>query len=53
MLQFVEQKKVFYYDYIDKFERLAGTELPPRAQFLSRLAGEECFKADYARAQLV
>ena len=51
MLQLVEQKEVFCYDYIHKFERLAETELLPRAQFFSRLAGEECTKADYARAE--
>ena len=54
MLQLVEQKGVFCYDYIDKFERLAAeTELPPRAQFFSRLGGKECFEEDYARAQRV
>ena len=50
MLQLVEQLGVFCYDYNDRFERHAETELPPRAQFFCRLAGEECSKADYARA---
>ena len=53
MLLLVEQKEVFCYDYIDKFERIAETELSPRAQFFSRLAGDECFEADYAHAQRV
>ena len=53
MLQLVDQKGVFCYDYSDKFERLAETELPPRAQFFSRLANEECSEADYACAQRV
>ena len=33
MVQLVEQKRVFCYDYIDKFERLDETALPPREQF--------------------
>ena len=53
MLQLVEKKGVFCYDYIEKFKRLAETELPPRAQFFNRLAGEECSEADYARGQRV
>ena len=53
MIQLVEQKGVFCYDYIDKFERLDETSLLPREQFYNRLAGEDCFEADYARAQRV
>ena len=53
MLQLVEQKELFCYDYIDKLKRFAETELPPRAQFFSRLAGEECYEADYWRVQRV
>ena len=53
MVQVVEQKGVFCYDYIDKFERLYETALPPREQFYNRLAGEDCSEADYACAQLV
>ena len=47
MLQLVEQKELVCYDYIDKFERLAETELPLFAQIFGRLAGEECLKADH------
>ena len=53
MVQLVEQKGVCCYDYIDKFERLDETSLPPREQLYNRLAGEDCSKADYARAQRV
>ena len=34
MLQLVEQKRVFCYENIDKFERLAEKELSFRAHFL-------------------
>ena len=34
MVKMVEQKGVFCYDYIDKYERLAERTLPPREQFL-------------------
>ena len=44
---------MFCYDYIDKFEQLDETALPPREQFYNRLAGEDCSEADYARAQRV
>ena len=53
MIQLVEHKGVFYYDYIDKFERLDETALPPREQFYNRLAGEDCSEANYARVQRV
>ena len=53
MVQLVEQKKVFCYDYIDSFERLDETALPPCKQFNNRLAGEDCSEADYAREQRV
>ena len=53
MVQLVEQKGIFCYDYIDKFERLDETALPPREQFYNRLVGEDCSEADYSRSQLV
>ena len=53
MIQMLEQKGVFCYDYIDKFERLGERVLPPREQFYNRLAGEECSEENYARAQKV
>ena len=53
MAQLVEQKGVFCYDYIDKFERFDETALSPREQFYNQLAGEDCSEADYARAQRV
>ena len=53
MLQMLEQKGVFCYDYIDKHERLLETKLPPREQFYNRLSGEECSEENYARAQKV
>ena len=37
MVQLVEQKGVFCYDYIDKFERLDETALPPLERFYNRL----------------
>ena len=53
MVQLVEQKGVFCYDYIDKFERLDETALPPRELVYNRLANKDCSEADYARAQRV
>ena len=53
LVQLVEQKGFFCYDYIDKFERLDESALPPRDQFYNLLAGEDCSEADYARAQRV
>ena len=53
MVQLIEQKGVLCYDYIDKFERLVETALPPREQFYNRLACDDYFLADYARAQRV
>ena len=53
MVQLVEQKRVFCYDYIDRFERLDETALLPREQFYNRLAGENCSEANFARAQRV
>ena len=53
MVQLVEQKGVFCYNYIDKLEPLDETALPPREQFYNRLAGKDCSEADYARAQRV
>ena len=53
MVQLIEQKGIFSYDYIDKFERLEETSLLHRDQFYNRLAGKNCSEADYARAQRV
>ena len=53
MVQLVEQKGVFCYDYIDKFERLDETALPPHEQFYNRLAGEDCSEAVHARSKRV
>ena len=53
MVQLVEQKGMFCYDYIDKFKRFDETALPPREQFYNRLAGEDCSEANYASVQRV
>ena len=53
MVQLVEQKGVFCYDYIDKFERHNETAVRPSEQFNNWLAGEDWIEANYARAQRV
>ena len=51
LIQLVEQKGVFCYDYIDRCERLDETALPPLETFYNRLTGEDCSEADDARGQ--
>ena len=53
MVQFVEQNKMFCYNYIDKFKRLDKTALAPREQLYNWFAGKHCSEPDNARAQRV
>lgn len=52
-LKLMTQKGVYPYDYIDSFNKLNRTSLPPRKAFYSRLYDSECSKQDYLRAKLV
>lgn len=52
-LKLMTQKGVYPYDYIDSFDKLNRTALPPREAFYSRLYDSECSMSDYLRAKLV
>ena len=45
------QKGVFPYEYLDSWEKLEETQLPPIESFNSKLTMEVCSSEDYARAQ--
>ena len=47
------RKGVFPYEYIDCFERLQDTCLPPRESFYSSLTGDTISESDYAHAENV
>ncbi|VDH92233.1 Hypothetical predicted protein [Mytilus galloprovincialis] len=47
------RKGVYPYDYMDGFEKLQETKLPPREAFYSTLTGEGVSQADYGHAQQV
>ena len=47
------KKGVYPYDYIDSFEKLKETKLPPKEEFYSRLDGENISDEDYIHAQKV
>ena len=53
IVKLIDQKEVFSYDYIYKFDWLDESALLPREQFYNWLANENRFEADYARALLV
>ena len=47
------RKGIYPYDYMDSFERLSETKLPPKEAFYSRLAGCGISDEDYEHAQRV
>lgn len=49
----LRQKGVFPYEWNDNLDKLKVTALPSREAFFSKLTGEHCDEADYARAQRV
>jgi hypothetical protein len=44
------EKGVYPYDFIDSYEKLHITALPPREAFYSKLYDAECSEADYTQA---
>ncbi|CAB4008822.1 uncharacterized transposon-derived, partial [Paramuricea clavata] len=49
----LKQKGVYPYEYMDGFNRLGETSLPPKSKFFSSLTGESINDTDYRRAQNV
>ena len=49
----LRQKGVFPYEYVDSFERLAETKLPPKEAFYSKLTDSHISDEDYKHAQTV
>ena len=47
------RKGIYPYDYMDRFERLQETQLPPKEAFRSTLTGEHISEEDYTHAQRV
>ena len=47
------RKGVYPYDYIDSFEKLKETKLPPKEKFYSRLDGENISDENYEHAKKV
>lgn len=47
LIRMLEQKGVFPYDYVDSFERLSETALPPQEAFYNQLNGEKLSNNDY------
>ena len=52
-LKLVKRKGVYPYDYMNCFEKLAETSLPPREDFYSRLNDVQISQEDYEHAQKV
>ena len=52
-LDLVKRKGVYPYDYMDCFERLSETSLPPKDDFYSRLNDEDISTSEYEHAQRV
>ena len=52
-LDLLIKKGVYPYDYIDCFEKLNETQLPPKSVFYSKLNDAEISEEDYAHAQTV
>ena len=46
-------KGIYPYDYIDNYEKLNKTSLPPIEAFYSKLSNSDCNSEDYAKAQNV
>jgi hypothetical protein len=47
------RKGIYPYDYMDNDTKFVETQLPPRAEFFSRLRQSECSPEDYEHAQHV
>lgn len=45
--EFLERKGVFCYDYVDSWEKLNETSLPPREEFYSKLTESDVSDSDY------
>ena len=52
-LELLKRKGVYPYDYVDRFDKLAETQLPPKEAFYSRLSGDNISDEDYEHAQNV
>ena len=52
-LELLTGKGVYSYDYVDSFERLNETQLPPKGAFYSQLNDEHISEEDYKHAQEV
>ncbi|CAB4000155.1 Hypothetical predicted protein [Paramuricea clavata] len=48
--ELLKQKGVYPYEYMDGFERLEETSLPPKEKFFSKLNNESISDTDYERA---
>jgi hypothetical protein len=48
--ELLKQKGVYPYEYMDGFERLEETSLPPKEKFFSKLSNENISDTDYERA---
>jgi len=51
--ELLKRKGVYPYDYMDSFERLSETQLPPKESFYSRLNDSHISDEDYAHARKV
>ena len=52
-LELLKRKGVYPYDYVDRLDKLAETQLPPKEAFYSRLSGDNISDEDYEHAQNV
>ena len=52
-LEFLLRKGVFPYDWLDGFDKLNATQLPPKEEFYSRLNDTNISNEDYEHAQKV
>ena len=50
VVELLERKRVFFYDYLDSFARLDEPVLPPREAFFNKLGGVKCSQVNYAHA---
>jgi hypothetical protein len=51
--EMLKRKGVYPYEYMDGFDKLEETNLPPKSRFFSSLTNENISDADYGRAQNV
>ncbi|CAB3978150.1 Hypothetical predicted protein [Paramuricea clavata] len=49
--ELLKQKGVYPYEYMDGFERLEETRLPPKEKFFNKLSNENISDVEYGRAQ--